>query len=84
MEVAIRAIGNSKGVVIPKAFLAQVGLDDQVRADIAVENDTIVVRKPEKSTRQGWARAAQAIAQNCEDDLLMGEFGNAGDGELNW
>ena len=60
MDIAIRSIGNSKGVVLPKPFLAQAGLDGQATAIIEVENGAIVLRKPAKSVRAGWAAAAAA------------------------
>lgn len=84
MEIAIRTIGNSKGILLPKPLLAQVGLDGQLTAEIAVENGSIVLRKPAKAVRSGWAEAAQALAAKGGDALLMGEFGNAGDAELTW
>ncbi|MEG1769905.1 MAG: AbrB/MazE/SpoVT family DNA-binding domain-containing protein [Comamonas sp.] len=84
MEIAIRRIGNSKGVVLPKALLAQVGLDDETVALVAVENGAIVLRKPVKPVRAGWAQAAVAIAAAGDDALLMGEFSNAADPELAW
>jgi antitoxin MazE len=43
MEIAIRSIGNSKGVVIPKPLLSQAGLQDQATANIVVENGCIVL-----------------------------------------
>ena len=82
MEVAIRSIGNSKGVVLPKPLLAQAGLDDQAIAEITVEGGAIILRKPTKPVRVGWAQAAQALAAQGGDELLMGEFGNADDAEL--
>ncbi len=84
MEVAIRSIGNSKGVVLPKPLLAQAGLDDQTIAEITVEGGAIILRKPTKPVRVGWAQAAQALAAQGGDELLMGEFGNADDAEQNW
>ncbi len=84
MEVAIRSIGNSKGVVLPKPLLAQAGLDDQAIAEISVEGGAIILRKPTKPVRVGWAQAAQALAARGGEELLMGEFGNADDAELNW
>lgn len=84
MEIAIRNIGNSKGVVLPKPFLAQVGLDGQATAIIEVENGAIVLRKPIKTFRAGWAQAAAAVSAKGGDALLMGEFGNLEDGELSW
>lgn len=84
MQIAIRSIGNSKGVVIPKTMLAQAGLDGASVAAVAVEGGSIVLRKPAKPVREGWAQAAQAIAASGGDALVMGEFGNAGDSELEW
>lgn len=84
MQITIRNIGNSKGIVIPKAMLVQTGLDGLSVANVAVENGTIVLRKPEKPVRSGWAEAASALASQGEDELLLGEFGNEGDQELDW
>ena len=44
----------------------------------------IVVRKSHKSPRQGWAQAAAELVRQGDDALIMGEFGNADDGELTW
>ena len=84
MEIVIRNIGNSKGVLLPKPLLAQVGLDDSSVAEVAIEHGAIVLRKPAQPPRAGWAQAAQAVAEAGDDALLMGEFGNAADAELAW
>lgn len=84
MQIAIRNIGNSKGVVLPKPLLAQAGLDEGTVANVAIENGAIVLRKPAKPVRSGWADAAKMIAAAGEDTLLMGEFGNADDSVLAW
>lgn len=84
MQITIRDIGNSKGVLLPKPLLAQAGLDDQSTADMSVENGAIVLRKPAKALRSGWAEASLAVAAQGGDELLMGEFGNVGDAELAW
>lgn len=84
MEVTIRTIGNSKGVVLPKPLLAQAGLEGQMTASIEVENGAIVLRKPAKTVRAGWAAAAAVVAAKGGDALLMGEFGNTEDTELTW
>ncbi|WP_420991802.1 AbrB/MazE/SpoVT family DNA-binding domain-containing protein [Cupriavidus sp. 30B13] len=82
MKAMIRRMGNSQGVLIPKPILAQLGLEDEV--DMSVENDALVIRKPRKKAREGWAEASQAIATAGDDVLTMGEFGNADDAELAW
>lgn len=75
-------MGNSQGVLIPKPILAQLGLEDEV--EMEVENDAIVLRKPQKKVRQGWSDASKAIAQAGDDELVPGEFPNADDSELAW
>ena len=84
MEIAIRNIGNSKGVVLPKPLLAQAGLEGESTAKIQVENGSIVLSKPSKPLRAGWAEAAAEVSAQGEDGLLMGEFGNTDDAELRW
>lgn len=84
-HVTLRQIGNSQGIVIPKPLLAQVGLIGEASAEISVENGTLVLRKPRRAVREGWAEAARAIAERGEDALVMGEFGNDGDDtEIVW
>ena len=84
MEIMIRNIGNSKGVLLPKLLLAQAGLDESAVAAVVIEQGAIVLRKPVQAMRAGWAQAAQAVARGGGDALLLGEFGNAQDDELTW
>jgi antitoxin MazE len=82
LRVSIRPIGNSQGVVIPKLLLAQAGLEGEV--DMSVESDALVLRRPARPVRDGWAQAAKRIAKDDAGALAMGEFGNEGDDELSW
>jgi antitoxin MazE len=82
LHLIIRPIGNSHGVVIPKPVLAQLGFAGEV--EMSVEHNALVLRKPAKAVRSGWAEAARNIAAQGGDELVMGEFGNEGDSELTW
>ena len=82
IPITIRRIGNSQGVVIPKPLLAQVGFEGE--AEITVEGGALVLRKPTRPVRAGWAVAAQKIAELGDDELVLGEFGNEGDSESAW
>jgi antitoxin MazE len=84
MHVSIRQIGNSQGVVIPKPFLVQLGLNAEAGAEMTIEGGALVLRRPASSAREGWAEAAKKIAEAGDDALVMGEFGNAADTELVW
>lgn len=82
MQVTIRRIGNSQGVVIPKPLLAQLGLSGE--AEMSVEGGALVLRPPAKPVRADWAEASKKIAAAGDDALVMGEFGNADDAEWTW
>ena len=84
MHLSIRQIGNSQGVVIPKPVLAQLGMDAQAGVEMTVEDGALVLRRPASLVRAGWAEAARDISEVGDDELVMGEFGNAEDSELVW
>lgn len=84
VHVSIRQIGNSQGVVIPKPVLAQLGLDAREGVEMTIEDGALVLRRPAIPARTGWAAAASSIAEAGDDELVMGEFGNAEDSELVW
>jgi antitoxin MazE len=82
MKTTIRPMGNSQGVIIPKPLLAQVGLESE--AEMTIERGAIVLRRPVKAVREGWAADARRIAEADDDELVMGEFANADDATLAW
>ena len=82
MLIRLRKLGNSRGVIIPKPLLAQVGMTGE--AEIGVENGAIVLRPATPSSRDGWAEAARAIAGADDDATVWPAFGNSGDEALTW
>jgi len=82
MEVAIRKMGNSQGVLIPKPILAQLGLEGTV--DLQVRDGVIEIRPLQKNPRAGWAADSQRVAAADDDALVWPEFANATDAELIW
>lgn len=82
MQVTLRQIGNSQGIVIPKPVLAQLGLEGVV--EMTVENDALVLRKPAEPVRTGWAEASREIARLEDDKLVLGDFANADDDDWAW
>lgn len=82
MQVSIRTMGNSKGVLIPKPILEQTGLVDV--ADLQVNNGVIEIRPIKRNPREGWAADSQRIAQAGDDGLVWPEFANADDKALQW
>jgi antitoxin MazE len=82
MLTTIRRLGNSQGVLIPKPLLQQVGLVDQ--AEMLVEGDSLVLRRPKAEPRRGWAAAAERVAAAGDDGLVLPAFANDNDSELEW
>jgi len=82
MEVAIRKMGNSQGVLIPKPILAQVGLAGT--ADLQVRDGVIEIRPVRINPRKGWADDARRLAAQGDDALVWPELANAGDNEWVW
>ena len=82
MEVAIRKMGNSQGVLIPKPILAQLGLEGT--ADLQVRDGVIEIRAIRRNAREGWADDARQIADQGDDALVWPAFANDGDNELVW
>jgi antitoxin MazE len=82
MITTIRRMGNSQGVLIPKPLLQQVGLLDE--AEMRVEGDALVLRRPKAAPREGWAEASRELAAADNDALVLSEFANEGDAELKW
>jgi antitoxin MazE len=81
MEVAVRKMGNSRGVLIPKPILAQVGLEGT--ADLQVRDGVIEIRPVRRNPREGWAEDACRIAE-AEEGLVWPEIANEGDQDLTW
>jgi antitoxin MazE len=82
LQVSIRAIGNSKGVVIPKIILEQSGIQDIV--EMSVDGEKIILNKPKNTVREHWAKDAQNLAKVGEDKLILGDFANEEDGDWVW
>ena len=64
IQAKLVAIGNSRGVRIPKAMIEQVGLADEV--ELEVVDGAIVIRR-KRRPREGWAEAAKLLAERGEE-----------------
>jgi len=67
MKTRLVRIGNSRGVRLPKAIIAQAGLTEEV--ELGVRDGAIVIARA-TSARLGWADAARQMRQRGEDRLL--------------
>ena len=80
MKASLVQIGNSRGVRIPKAFLEQTGLRDDVEMEI--RGSQLVIRAA-KHPRAGWDEAFAAMAARGDDAMLDEESPSSWD-ESEW
>ena len=83
MKVALQRIGNSQGIILPKALLAQVGLTEG-EAEMTIERDAIVLRKPKKSARAGWAEESARVAAAEGDAPVWPDLPTEEDRDIEW
>jgi len=80
MIVSVVAIGNSKGIRLPKAILEQLQINDKV--ELEVDNKQIILKPVNKQPRAGWEEALKGMNKNQEDILLIQERTESQ--EFNW
>jgi antitoxin MazE len=69
MKSRLIAVGNSRGVRLPKPLIEQAGLSDEV--ELEVRGNTIVIA-PSRRPRAGWAEAARDL-RTSEGARLLDE-----------
>lgn len=69
MNVVIRDIGNSQGVIIPAATLKEAGIGRT--AEMVLENNQIILRAT-SHPRTGWLQAIQADPPSDEPPFMDG------------
>ena len=67
MKTRLVAIGNSRGVRLPKPLILQAGLTEEV--ELRVRDGAIIISQA-KSPRAGWSDAAKAMHRRGDDALL--------------
>lgn len=83
MRLKIVAIGNSRGVRLPKALLEQSGIGEEV--EVEVQDDALVLRAIKAgAARRGWSKAFQEMAARGDDQLLDPGATSTAWGEEEW
>lgn len=84
MKSAIRKMGNSHGVIIPKPLLEEIGAKANDPVDVKVKKGKIIISPAKRHPREGWAEDAKALAAAGEGGLVWPEFASDGDKDLKW
>ena len=87
MLTTVRRIGNSRGVLIPAAFLASCQIEDQV--DMQLQDGQIVIKPVRRALREGWFADAvvtppAALAQEQAEAHDWLALPSTDDGEWVW
>lgn len=87
MLTSVRQIGNSRGVLIPAAFLASCQIEDQV--DLQLQDGQIVIKPVKRKLRVGWfdqtTPASEAVfAQERAEAQDWSDASIADDSEWVW
>ena len=67
MKTNLIRIGNSRGIRIPKAFIEEAGLADEVQLRV-VESGVLIERV--HAPRVGWREAARKLRERGEGGLI--------------
>lgn len=87
MLTSMRQIGNSRGVLIPAAFLVSCQIEDQV--DMQLQDGQIVIKPVRSKLRDGWfvdsaAASTSVLAQEEIEAQVWSEAPVADDSEWVW
>lgn len=71
MDLSIIAVGNSKGIRLPKTLLEKYNITDKV--ELILEKGYIIL-KPKSEPRKGWEKSFKKMHENGDDNLLINDF----------
>jgi antitoxin MazE len=84
MKSAIRKMGNSHGVILPKPVLEELDVKPGDAVDVKVKKGRIVITPVQRHPREGWAEASKKLREAGETGLVWPEFPNKGDEDGTW
>ena len=82
MRIKLIQIGNSRGIRLPKSYIEQCGMEDEV--EITMDGDTLIIKPVQINPRSEWTAAFKKMHESGDDQLLDSEFSNSFDEEWEW
>jgi antitoxin MazE len=68
LQSTLRKMGNSTGLIVPKAILDQLGLSCGAKVELRIENGEVIARPAKRKVREGWAEAAKRIGSDLTEE----------------
>ena len=84
MQTALRKMGNSTGMIVPRALLTEIGVTTGAAMDLRVEDGKLIATPMPAGARVGWAEDAAALGPETEEELEWTGFGNEADADWEW
>ena len=84
MKTAIRKMGNSQGVIIPKPLLEQIGAKANDQVELKVSKGRILIAPVPAHPRSGWAEASKRLRKAGDAGLAWPESTNKSDKKPKW
>jgi antitoxin MazE len=84
MLTALRKMGNSTGMILPKPILKALGIETGAAMELVVEDGRVIATPVKRGVREGWEADAERIgAESLDvDSQAWLSFGN--DADLEW
>jgi antitoxin MazE len=84
MKSAIRKVGNSHGIIIPRPMLGEIGVGPNDPVDLRVKKGRLVITPVERDPRAGWAEVSEKLAAENEGGLVWPDVDHPPNGRLKW
>ncbi len=82
MKTSLVAIGNSKGIRIPKIILEQCHIKKFV--DLEVQEDRILIKSYNEIPRKNWDKEFHKMHKNQDDRLFISDSIDVNDKDWVW
>ena len=86
LQTTLRKMGNSTGMIVPKAILDELGLASGARIALRVEDGKVIAEPVGPKIREGWEEAARLIGSEplTQEERDWSDFDDsiAGDDEI--
>ena len=86
MQTSLRKMGNSTGMILPKAILDELGLASGAKVDLRVVDGEVIAKPVKRKVREGWGEAVRVIGAEplTEEEQEWLDMPNDFDGEWVW